>query len=534
MPDAGQRLRRLGDGVDKVEEANPALTAGTIVVRAADPAEYADVGELTVAAFAADGQLVDDDRQDQELRDAAGRAARAELLVAVDGVSGALLGTVTLSAAGAEGTTISRDDEWEFRALAVLPAVQGRGVGRRLVRAVLDRARAARARRVVLLTRDVISAARQLYETMGFTRMPERDWEPVPGARLLAYGFELVREHPVRRARVRSAEPAEYHEIGELTVTAYRADGLLEGTASYAGVLRDAASRAAMADLLVAVDSTGVLGTVTVCRPGSPWVEVARGAEWEFRALAVHPRARGRGLGRLLVQAVLDRAARHGVRRVVLSSQHRMRSAQRLYEAMGFTRMPDRDRESIAGVRLLGYGREVEPLPMPATAGVVRVRPIADDDFAAVGDLMARVYVGEGYAGEAVVPLLSDTARRARQTELLVAVEGDAERERRLGSVTLCRADSPYAQLARHGELELRMLAVEPTARGRGVGEGLVRALLDHARGIGGRRVVLSAQPTMYAAQRLFTRTGFLRDRERDWHTSFGLHMLAYVHSLRR
>nr|BFF03260.1 hypothetical protein GCM10020241_49350 [Streptoalloteichus tenebrarius] len=520
--------------MDKVEEASPALAAGTVVIRPAEPAEHAEVGELTVTAFRADGQLADDDRGEQELRDAAGRAGRGELLVAVDRDSGALLGTVTVLAPGSGWSAIGRDGEWEFRALAVRPTAQGRGVGRRLVRAVLDRARADHARRVVLLTRDVISAARQLFEALGFTRMPERDWEPVPGARLLAYGFELVRERPVRQARVRSAEPAEYHEIGELTVTAYRADGLLEGDAGYAGVLRDAASRAAMADLLVAVDTSGVLGTVTVCRPGSPWVEVARGAEWEFRALAVHPRARGRGVGRLLVRAVLDRAARHGVRRVVLSSQHRMRSAQHLFEALGFTRMPDRDRESVAGIRLLGYGREVEPLPMPARAGRLRIRRVVDDDHAAVGDLMARVYVGEGYAGEAVVPLLADTARRARQAELFVAVEGHGERERLLGSMTLCRSDSPYAQLARPGELELRLLAVEPTARGRGVGEALVRAGLDRAREVGGRRLVLSAQPTMYAAQRLYTRTGFVRDRERDWHTSFGLHMLAYVHPLRR
>jgi ribosomal protein S18 acetylase RimI-like enzyme len=74
--------------------------------------------------------------------------------------------------------------------LAVDPAGgQGRGMGRALVRACIDRARAEGRSRIVLLTRPRMVAAHRLYEAMGFRRVPERDWEPEQGIELL--GFEL-------------------------------------------------------------------------------------------------------------------------------------------------------------------------------------------------------------------------------------------------------------------------------------------------------------------------------------------------------
>jgi ribosomal protein S18 acetylase RimI-like enzyme len=36
-----------------------------------------------------------------------------------------------------------------------------------------------------------MTAAQRLYERLGFTRLPERDWSPVPGIDLLVYTYEL-------------------------------------------------------------------------------------------------------------------------------------------------------------------------------------------------------------------------------------------------------------------------------------------------------------------------------------------------------
>ena len=94
------------------------------------------------------------------------------------------------------------------------------------------------------------------------------------------------------------AEPDELAAVGELTVAAYVADGYLRGAEDgYAEQLRAADERAREADLVVAVDEPKgtLLGTVTFCRAGTPWAEVSRPGEAEFRMLAVAPEARGRG-----------------------------------------------------------------------------------------------------------------------------------------------------------------------------------------------------------------------------------------------
>ena len=44
----------------------------------------------------------------------------------------------------------------------------------------------------MLCTQTTMHAAQHLYTEAGFRRMPERDWQPVPGFTLLAFGLELA------------------------------------------------------------------------------------------------------------------------------------------------------------------------------------------------------------------------------------------------------------------------------------------------------------------------------------------------------
>jgi ribosomal protein S18 acetylase RimI-like enzyme len=62
--------------------------------------------------------------------------------------------------------------EFELAKLAVAPAAQGKGVGRRLVEACLAHARATGSRRVVLLSNSQLGAALQLYRSLGFVDAP--------------------------------------------------------------------------------------------------------------------------------------------------------------------------------------------------------------------------------------------------------------------------------------------------------------------------------------------------------------------------
>jgi len=159
------------------------------------------------------------------------------------------------------------------------------------------------------------------------------------------------------RVVVRLARPDELGQVGRLTLEAYLADGMVDPAGSYAAELTDAPWRARQAELLVAVDSDGtLLGTITVCTPGSPLSEVSFPGELEFRMLAVDPEARGRGVGEALVTAVLRRAVGVGAQRVVLCSGERMHAAHRLYARLGFIRLPERDWYPVPELKLLAFG----------------------------------------------------------------------------------------------------------------------------------------------------------------------------------
>jgi GNAT superfamily N-acetyltransferase len=154
------------------------------------------------------------------------------------------------------------------------------------------------------------------------------------------------------------ADPDELVAVGALTVSAYTADGYLGGAEDgYAEHLRAAADRARDAELAVAVDDAdgSLLGTVTYCRAGTPWAEVSRPGEAEFRMLAVAPEARGRGVGAALADWCVQRARVDGCTSVVLSTLPEMHPAHRLYERMGFVRTPDQDWWPAPEVQLITY-----------------------------------------------------------------------------------------------------------------------------------------------------------------------------------
>ena len=162
-----------------------------MLIRSAAPDELAAVGDLTVAAYAADGYLDHADDYADELRDAARRAELATLLVAVDEQSGAVLGTATFVLAGTPYAEVSHPGEAEFRMLAVAKEARGQGVGCG-AGAVLHRAGPGRREHALALcSLEAMVPAQRIYQRMGFVRSPDRDWEPLPGLTLVAFVLPL-------------------------------------------------------------------------------------------------------------------------------------------------------------------------------------------------------------------------------------------------------------------------------------------------------------------------------------------------------
>jgi len=131
-----------------------------------------------------------------------------------------------------------------------------------------------------------------------------------------------------------------------------------------------ARARAERFDVWVARDPSAggvMLGSVTTRRAGGPSLhEDVRPAELDLRLLGVSPAARRRGVAAAIMRRVIAAAGDSGFEAVVLKTAPNMTGAHRLYEALGFARVPERDGLWIDGVRVLDLFTYVYPLrPSP-------------------------------------------------------------------------------------------------------------------------------------------------------------------------
>jgi GNAT superfamily N-acetyltransferase len=162
----------------------------------------------------------------------------------------------------------------------------------------------------------------------------------------------------------------------------------------------------------------------------------------------------------------------------------------------------------------------------------VEIRPVRPDEHAALGRLtriayetLPGAYHDPGYYAE-----LEDITSRVQAATVLVAVDGDGGL---LGGVTYVGdTASPLAEFDDADGAGCRMLAVASDARGRGVGEALVRACIARARADGRARLLLHTTSWMPAAHRLYERLGFTRDHARDWAPIPEVPLLAYTYEL--
>lgn len=159
------------------------------------------------------------------------------------------------------------------------------------------------------------------------------------------------------------------------------------------------------------------------------------------------------------------------------------------------------------------------------------IRAVRPEEYEELGELTGLTYLNDGLLlygeDDFYLAVLRDTARRAREAEVLVAVDAD---ERIIGGVTYAQGDTTWADIAVAGEAEFRMLVVAPEARGRGVGESLVRHCADRARAVPEcARLVLSTDAKMVSAHRIYERMGFVRTPERDWEPVPGHRLRTYA-----
>jgi len=110
----------------------------------------------------------------------------------------------------------------------------------------------------------------------------------------------------------------------------------------------------------IVVEEDGrIVGSVLLYLPGTeivrPGGEPMTLAYPEVRLLAVAPSARGQGIGALLMDECVRRARESGAKALTLHTTDMMQAAMRLYERMGFRRVPGLDFEPAPGVVVKGY-----------------------------------------------------------------------------------------------------------------------------------------------------------------------------------
>ncbi len=337
---------------------------------------------------------------------------------------------------------------------------------------------------------------------------------------------------------IRPIRPEEHAAEADVLHRAYAAGPYaadLDGNDAWLATERDTAGRDAAGRVLVAVrpEAPGrVFGAVSVLRGGGAFTKLTVPGEAEIRLVAVDPAAQGTGLGAALTRAGTELAMRWGVDAIRLDTGER-NPAQHLYAKLGYERTPERDADLPDG----GYGGSLTyafPLTGDAAGPLdtsVRVREIRSADVEAISALVLAAY-RDTYDGldPAYLNEIADVAGRMRDGIVWVAEDRDSGEL--LGTITTPRPGRTLSDVARPGELDIRLLGVGAAARGRGIGERLTRLGITLARLRGNSRLVLNTGLMMEPAWRLYERLGFERlvDRERQFTRPDGtvVHLLAY------
>ena len=105
------------------------------------------------------------------------------------------------------------------------------------------------------------------------------------------------------------------------------------GYASFLGTQIDARDVV----VLVAVHGDDVIGYTYAGVEGKDWMSL-RGPAGVLYDILVDPAHRGRGVGRMLLEATVEALTSRGVPQVVLSTADRNEAAQRLFASAGFRR----------------------------------------------------------------------------------------------------------------------------------------------------------------------------------------------------
>jgi DNA-binding MarR family transcriptional regulator/GNAT superfamily N-acetyltransferase len=224
----------------------------------------------------------------------------------------------------------------------------------------------------------------------------------------------------------------------------------------------------------------------------------------------------------LVARAPSERDPRR--QRITLTDRGRNAAAlldERSRQAVGalVADVPERDRDRLA--EALGTVRELLSQARPGSAAEPFLRDPGPGDLGWIVQRHGALYAAEygwdaGFEG-LVARIVADFAQEHDpRLERVWIAEMDG---RPVGSVMCVQDDAPDTA-------RLRLLLVEPEARGHGLGDRLVRTAVDFARDAGYRDMVLWTNDVLTAARRIYQRAGFTLVAEKP-HRSYGADLVG-------
>lgn len=235
---------------------------------------------------------------------------------------------------------------------------------------------------------------------------------------------------------------------------------------------------------------------------------------FEKDKLLVRTRASGDGRQTLLNLSARGRA---------LYERYQARAGEEVQALIG--RLPEREQQRLVDA-MAEIEQLIEPAPQPKAATSYLLRPHRPGDLGYIvhrhGVLYAQEY-GWGPRFEALVAEIAASFLRKydpRYEQCWIA-----ERQGEIvGSVLVTRRSKTVAQL--------RLLLVEPSARGLGIGRRLVDECVRFARAAGYRELMLWTNEPLRAARRIYEAAGFqLIESKR--HADFGVELTGQTWTLR-
>lgn len=168
-----------------------------------------------------------------------------------------------------------------------------------------------------------------------------------------------------RHLLLREARSDELDEVSLLVRDAYRQyeDFFPPGAWKfYVEDMMDVRKRLNESQLIVAELEGQLAGTVTLYLDAGHSSQEGWPKGWAgIRLLSVHPAYRGRGIGRALMEECIRRCHNQGIATIGLHTTEMMDVARRMYERMGFVRIPEFDYYGKSGLVIMAYRLDLKP-----------------------------------------------------------------------------------------------------------------------------------------------------------------------------